>query len=242
MFPECYEPELSGGMERWLVPSSFRLLPPFVAPPNGDPTRSDDERAGRATSKEDLMVNGMFEDLSRAWGWIALRGFVSVAFGIAALAWPGLTLAVLVLVWGAYAFADGIVALIAGLKFKMGGKPMWPLVLLGLVGIVAGVITFLRPGVAEIALLAFVATWAILIGLLQIFGAIALRKVITNEWWMALSGLLSVVFGVIVLMRPQAGALAIVVIIAWYAIVYGVVLLMLGFRLKSLTARIPRPA
>jgi len=189
-----------------------------------------------------MAVGTMMEDLSRSWGWIVLRGVAAVAFGILALLQPGITLAALVLVWGVYALVDGTLALMAGFRIKPAGKPMWPLIVMGLIGIAAGLITLFRPGITEIALLATIAAWAILVGFLQIFAAIALRKMIRNEWWMALSGLLAVAFGVLMLLRPQAGALAVVLIIAWYAMVFGIAVIMLGFRIKNLTARVARVA
>src|SRR5205814_4569834 len=121
---------------------------------------------------------------NRMWGWIVLRGIVAIVFGIMAFAWPGLTLTALVLVWGVYALVDGVFALIAA--FRMGGKPMWALAIIGVLGIAAGVVTFLWPQMTALVLLAFIAGWALATGIFQIAAAIRFRKWISNEWMLAL--------------------------------------------------------
>ena len=187
------------------------------------------------------MATEMMSQVNRMWGWIVLRGIVAIVFGIMAFAWPGLTLTALVLVWGVYALVDGVFALIAA--FRMGGKPMWALAIIGVLGIAAGVVTFLWPQMTALVLLAFIAGWALATGIFQIAAAIRFRKWISNEWMLALSGLLSIVFGAVMLWRPGAGALAVVWVIGWFAILYGVLLVMFGFRIKGFTNRmIPKPA
>ena len=180
--------------------------------------------------------------LARNWGWIALRGAAAILFGILALARPGITLAVLVLFWGAYALIDGVFALVAAFRIRDDNKPMWPLVLVGIIGIAAGVLTLMYPGMTAVLLLMFIAAWAIISGIFQIAAAIRLRKVISNEWMMALSGALSILFGLLLFARPGAGALAVIWTIACFAIVYGAVLLVLAFRLKGLAAHVPKLA
>jgi uncharacterized membrane protein HdeD (DUF308 family) len=180
--------------------------------------------------------------LARNWGWIALRGIAAILFGVLALARPGITLAVLVLFWGAYALADGVFALIAAFRIREDNKPMWPLLLVGIIGIAAGVLTLMYPGITATVLLAFIAAWAIIAGIFQIVAAIRLRKVISNEWIMGLSGALSLAFGLLMFARPGAGALAVIWTIAWFAILYGVMLVMLAFRLKGLAAHVPKLA
>lgn len=176
--------------------------------------------------------NGMRLDLKRNWGWIVVRGGAAVIFGVLAFLWPAMTLAVLVLLWGAYALADGVLALLAAVRVRERGKPFWALLIVGVLGIVAGILTFFWPGITALVLLAFIAAWALAMGVFQIVAAIRLRKVIENEWLLALSGVLSVIFGALMLWRPGAGALAVVWIVASYAIVFGVLLIALGFRLK----------
>lgn len=185
------------------------------------------------------MSNGLLSDaLARNWGWIVLRGVVAILFGILAFAMPGITLAALVLVWGAYALLDGLASLIAGFKIKMGGKPTWPLIVVGLIGIVAGICTFMWPGITALVLLTFIAGWALVTGIFQIVTAIRFRKVIQNEWMLALAGVLSVAFGAIMFLRPGAGALAVVWIIGWYALLIGLLQVMLGLRMKGLSDRL----
>jgi uncharacterized membrane protein HdeD (DUF308 family) len=179
----------------------------------------------------------MLELLRRNWGWVVLRGVAAVLFGLLAFAWPGLTLAVLVLAWGAYAIADGVLALIAACRVRDRGRPFWALLIVGLLGIAAGVVTFLWPGMTALLLLLFIASWAVVMGIFQIIAAIRLRKVIQNEWLLGLSGVLSVLFGLLMFLQPGAGALAVIWIVAAYAVVFGVLLIWLGFRVKQQAGR-----
>ena len=184
----------------------------------------------------------MLEHLGRNWGWIVLRGVAAILFGILAFALPGITLAVLVIVWGAYALADGILALVAAYRVRDQGKPFWSLVIVGLLGIAAGIVTFIWPGMTALVLLLFIAAWAVVMGIFQIIAAIRLRKEIQNEWLLGLSGVLSVLFGIIMFAQPGAGALAVIWVIAAYAIVFGVLLVWLGLRLKKRSESRTAPA
>ena len=177
----------------------------------------------------------MWSDLGRNWGWIVVRGIAAVIFGVLALVLPGVTLAALVLLWGAYALADGIIALIAAFRIRDRGKPFWALLVVGILGIAAGILTFIWPGMTAIVLLAFIAAWSLVMGIFQIIAAVRLRKSIENEWLLGLSGLLSVIFGVLMLINPGAGALAVIWVIGAYAIVFGVLLIALGLKLRSRT-------
>ena len=179
--------------------------------------------------------NTMWSDLGRNWGWIVVRGIAAVIFGVLALVLPGITLAALVLLWGAYALADGIIALIAAFRIRDRGKPFWALVVVGILGVAAGILTFIWPGMTAIVLLAFIAAWSLVMGIFQIIAAVRLRKSIENEWLLGLSGLLSVIFGVLMLINPGAGALAVIWVIGAYAIVFGVLLIALGLKLRSRT-------
>ena len=152
----------------------------------------------------------------------------------------GLTLAVLVLMFGAYALVDGIFNVVAALRGRSGARPWWALLVAGLVGIGAGLVTFFMPGVTAMALAYVIGVWAVVIGVLEIIAAIRLRKVITNEWWLALSGALAIVFGGMLMLAPGAGALAMVLWIGAYAFVYGVFLLLLGLRLRGRRREGPR--
>ena len=169
------------------------------------------------------------------WWLLLLRGIAAIVFGILAFIWPVITLLTLTLLWGAFAVADGIFALggaISGPSGQMGSR-VW-LAIVGIAGILAGLLAFAWPGLTALVLLVFIAVWAIIIGVMQIWGAIQLRKEIEGEWLLILSGLLSVAFGVLLLVQPGAGALAVVWIIGWYAILAGCIYIALAFRLKKL--------
>lgn len=171
--------------------------------------------------------------LGPRWGWIALRGAAAIMFGLLAFLLPGITLAVLTLLWGAYAFVDGIFALIAAFKIRDSGHRMWSLLAVGVLGIVVGVVTFLWPGITTLSLLLLIAAWAITTGLFEIIAAVRLRKEIDNEWLLILSGFASVVFGALLVIWPASGALALVWMIGSFAIVFGVLLVALAFRIRN---------
>ncbi|HEX4987053.1 MAG TPA: HdeD family acid-resistance protein [Burkholderiales bacterium] len=182
------------------------------------------------------LQNVMLDQLRANWGWIALRGAAAAVFGLAAFAWPGFTLVLLTIAWGAYALVDGAFALVAGFRLRDGGKPMWALILVGALGVGAGILTLLWPGMTALALLMFIAAWAIVTGIFQIVAAVRVRREIDNEWMLILSGALSVVFGVLMVLSPGAGALAVTWLIGAYAFVFGILLLILAFRLKGMNA------
>ena len=135
----------------------------------------------------------MLSSLSRNWWLVALRGTLAVIFGAAAFVWPGLTFEVLVLLFGAYAFVDGVMVLSFGLMAAGDGQRWWPLALGGVVGIATGVLTFVQPAAMALALVYVIGAWAVVTGILEIVAAIRLRTVISNEWLMGLSGALSIV-------------------------------------------------
>jgi uncharacterized membrane protein HdeD (DUF308 family) len=172
---------------------------------------------------------------SRHWWVFALRGIAAVLFGILAFAWPGMTLTVLVLLWGAYALVDGALALVSA--FRTSNDHRWSLLIEGIVGIGAGIVTFIWPDLTALVLLYIIAAWALITGVLELIAAFRLRRVIRDEWWLVLGGIASVVFGVLMLAMPAAGALALIWLIAAYAIVFGVLLMALAVRLHGLGAR-----
>ena len=172
--------------------------------------------------------------LAENWLLLLLRGIVTIAFGVLALVWPGLTLLTLIFLWGAYAIADGVFALGAAVSSK-GGEiaPRWWLALIGLAGILAGLLAFVWPTITAQVLLVFIASWAILTGALQIWGAIQLRKEIEAEWMLVLSGLLSIALGVALLARPGVGALAVIWLIGSFAMLVGCIYVSLALWLKK---------
>jgi uncharacterized membrane protein HdeD (DUF308 family) len=179
----------------------------------------------------------LLRTLAENWWLLLLRGIASIVFGVLAFVWPGLTLVALILLWGAYAIADGGIALWAAISGK-GGEiaPRWWLAIVGIVGLLAGLVAFVSPGLTALVLLMFIAGWAIVIGVLEIWGAIQLRKEIEGEWWLVLSGLLSIAFGALLFARPGPGALALVWVIGAFAILHGCTLIGLAFRLKQFRA------
>jgi uncharacterized membrane protein HdeD (DUF308 family) len=170
--------------------------------------------------------------LAKNWWILLLRGIAAIIFGVLALGWPGMTLLTLILFYGAFALVDGVLAIIAAIT---GGAPTprWWLAIVGLLGIAAGLLTFLMPGLTAIVLLYFIAGWAIATGVFQIIGAIKLREEIDNEWLLILCGIISVLFGIAMMVAPGAGALALIWVIGTYAIIIGVLLVALSFRLKK---------
>ena len=177
------------------------------------------------------------DSLTRNWWAIVLRGIAGILFGIITFLAPGISLAALVLLFGAYAFADGVLSIVSAVR-RRGADRWWLLLLQGIVGIGAGVVTLLWPGITAIALLFVIAAWALVGGALQVAVAIRLRKVITGEWLLALGGVLSIAFGVLLVLFPGPGALALVIWIGAYAFVVGILLLVLGVKLRGL--RSPR--
>jgi uncharacterized membrane protein HdeD (DUF308 family) len=175
--------------------------------------------------------------LSRYWWMVALRGLLLLLFGLAAILWPGVTLTVLVLWIGAGFLVNGAFVLGAAIVGRDVQGRGW-LLLDGLLGIAAGILTFLYPGITGLVLLWLVAGWAILSGALQIAVAVQFRKVIRGEWMLGLAGALGIVFGVLLIARPGVGLLTLALLIGWFALFYGVLLIALGFRLRGLADRL----
>ncbi len=181
----------------------------------------------------------MIVSRARNWGLWLLRGLAAVVFGILAFVWPGITVAVLVLFFGAYVLVDGFLAVIAAIAHRHDEHNWWLWLLEGLAGIVIGILTFVYPGVTALALLYLIVAWALVTGVLEIVAAVRLRRVIRNEWWMVLAGLASIAFGILALLFPAAGVLSIVWLIAAYAVVFGVALIAFAFRLRSWNRTVP---
>ena len=172
--------------------------------------------------------------LARNWWLLAIRGVAAILFGIGAFLWPGLTIAVLVILFGAYALVDGIFAVIAGFSARKEQDRWWMMVVVGVAGIVTGILTFMWPDITALVLLYFIAAWAIVTGVFEIAAAIRLRAEMEGEWMLILAGIASLIFGVLLVIMPGAGALAVVWLIGSYALLFGILLLVLAFRLRGM--------
>ncbi|MGE5645407.1 MAG: HdeD family acid-resistance protein [Acidobacteriota bacterium] len=174
----------------------------------------------------------MLEILARNWWAFTLRGIAALVFGILAILWPGASLTALVLLFGAYALFDGILAVVSSIARAHGGGGRWVPLLEGLVGIAAGLVTFAAPGFTLLALLFLIGGWAILTGILEVAVAIRIRKLITGEWALILGGVLSILFGVLLFAAPAAGAIAIAWWIGAYALIFGIAMIALSLHLR----------
>ena len=172
--------------------------------------------------------------LSRNWWLVALRGLAAIVFGVLAFVWPAITLWALVLLFGAYMLVDGIFAIVAAVRAAGREARWWLLLIEGVLGVLAGLVAAFWPCLTALALLYFIAAWAIVSGILEIAGAIRLRREIEGEWALGLSGALSLLFGVLLVVIPApAGLLSLVWLIGAYALAFGVLLLVLAFRLRG---------
>lgn len=179
-----------------------------------------------------LFTGPLLHSLAQNWWVFLLRGILAIVVGILAFVWPGITLVSLVLLFGIYAAADGILAIASAIT---GHTPMprWWLAIVGIAGIAAAFMAFTRPGLTIAVLLIVIASWAIVFGIMEIIGAIQLRKEIDNEWFLILSGALAVVFGLILLFRPGLGTLALIFTFGTFAIVEGLLLIGFSIRLRG---------
>jgi len=177
----------------------------------------------------------MLETLARYWWVVAVRGVAAVLFGLLAIIWPEITVTVLVLLFGAYALVDGVLALFTALfgGRSAEGRRLW-LALEGVAGVLIGVLTFLWPGITTLVLLWLIAAWVLVTGVIEIVAAVRLRREIEGEWLLALSGVLSVVFGILLVIWPTAGAVTVVWLIGIYAMVFGIALIALSLRLRKI--------
>jgi uncharacterized membrane protein HdeD (DUF308 family) len=176
----------------------------------------------------------MTERMSQGWWIVALQGVAAIVFGVLALVWPGITLLVLIYLFAAYALVDGVLALVSGFRRGASSGTDWWRVAAGVVGIAAGIIAFAMPGITAVALLLVIAVWAIVSGVIELVVAFQLRDVIRREWLLVLDGVLAILFGVVLIVSPSAGALAVVWLIGAFAIASGVILLVTAFRLRGL--------
>jgi uncharacterized membrane protein HdeD (DUF308 family) len=170
--------------------------------------------------------------LAKDWWLVALRGVAASVFGLLTLTQPHLSLAALVLMYGAYVLVDGVVSIIAAIRRRAGEPPRWLLFVEGVVSVAAAIITFVFPTLTAVVLLYVIAGWALITGVLEIADAIRLRNEIEGEWRLALSGALSALFGALLMIFPGAGLLTLVLWIGAFAVVFGALLIALALRLR----------
>jgi len=180
--------------------------------------------------------------LASRWGWVVFRGVIGVLFGLIAFARPGAMAFSMVLVFGCYAFVGGIATVIAAARSGRAGESWGALLVEGLLGIAIGVVAVLWPASTALAFVWALGVWAIASGILEIVSAVRLRKLISHEWMLAIGGALSIAFGLLMFYRPVAGGLAVVWWLGAYALMFGVMMIVLGFRLRRVAhprAQIP---
>jgi uncharacterized membrane protein HdeD (DUF308 family) len=205
---------------------------------------SPSKKKYKVQPSEEMKMNGtgnmqtgeattMVHTLKLNWWLLALRGLVAVLFGVLAFMWPGATLITLVWLFGAFALVNGILSLVLAAKTPKGYPKVGSLILGGLLGVLAGLLAFVMPGITALGLLILIAAWAIATGVMELVAAVRLRKTINNEWLLVLAGIASIVFGVLLLFQPGAGALALIWLIGAWAVVFGILLMILAFRMRN---------
>ena len=179
-------------------------------------------------------------NIASRWGWIVLRGVVAIVFGLLAFSHPGAITLGLILTFGAYAFIGGIAAVVSAVRRERAGASWGALLAEGLLGIGVAAMAVLWPATAALAFVWVIGAWAVATGGLEIATAIKLRKVIDHEWTLGLAGGVSIAFGLLMLLRPIVGGLAIVWWLGAYAMVFGILMIVLGFKLKGVGSRLER--
>ena len=171
--------------------------------------------------------------LASRWGWVVFRGVIGILFGLIAFSRPGAMAFSMVLVFGVYAFVSGIATVISALRRGRTGDSWGAMLIEGLVGIAVGGIALLWPASTALAIVWMIGAWAIVTGALELASAVKLRKIIDHEWALGLAGVLSVAFGLLMLYRPIAGGLAVVWWLGAYALLFGIMQIVVGFRLRG---------
>ena len=180
------------------------------------------------------------ETLKRHWWVPVIRGIAAIVFGVIAFTHPVMAAATLVLFFGAWVLVDGIFR-VAGAIGHHASDPDWGFdLIIGILGIIIGFLTFHAPRITALALVIYIAAWAFMIGATEVALAIKLRREIKGEWFLILMGLASIVFAALLLWNPLAGAAALIWIMAWYAVIFGVLAIIFGFRLRSLPTLLVR--
>ena len=177
--------------------------------------------------------NILVPEFSKNWKWIIVRGIISVIFGIVVVFYPFTAATVLALFFGAYIFADGVFAIVSIFTSRAARAHFWSFLIEGIAGIAAGILTFFLPEMTLYGLVLLVSVWAFVTGIFEIISAIKLRRIIEGEFLMIASGLLSVVFAVLVFLKPFAGIVVLIYLIGMYAVMFGILLVFLGFSMRK---------
>jgi len=178
----------------------------------------------------------LIETLKRHWWVPVIRGIAAIVFGVIAFVYPGLTIAVLVLLFGAWVLVDGVFRIVGAIGHRASDSDWGFNLIIGILGIIIRFLTFHAPGITALALVIYIAAWALMIGATEIAVAIKLRREIKGEWFLILMGLASIVFAILLLWNPVLGAATLIWIMAWYAVIFGVLAIIFGLRLRSLPA------
>jgi uncharacterized membrane protein HdeD (DUF308 family) len=178
-------------------------------------------------------MEGIAKSITNQWWLVVLDGILAVVFGVAAWVWPDLTVDTLVILFGAYAFVSGVMSLFAAGGARRDGDSPWPFIFRGVLGIGTGIVVAVWPDISAVSLMYVIAAFAFVFGVFEVVAAIQLRKVIDNEWFLALAGIASIAFGVIAAIDPGDGAVALVWAIGVYAVFVGILLIALGVRLHG---------
>jgi uncharacterized membrane protein HdeD (DUF308 family) len=176
----------------------------------------------------------MLDIICRRWWVMMLRGLAAIAFGICAIAWPGITLVALIWLFGIFSIMDGVFGVILGIRGEADGTVWWTMVLLGLLALAAGIVALAMPGLTLVVLATLIAVSAIVRGAFEIYAAIRLRHEIDDEWILGLSGTMSIIFGGLIMWRPGAGLIAIALLIGAYMLALGVLGIALSLRLRKM--------
>ncbi len=175
----------------------------------------------------------MLTKLAQHWWMYVVRGIAAIIFGVAAFAWPNETIAILIILFGAYAFVDGIFLIVSAVGSWSHIEDPWLILLEGIIGVAIGAVTFHSPAITAMGLLFFIAAWSLATGVMEIAAAMKLRKELAGEIWLLLSGMLSIAFAIVLMWMPLAGLVGLIWLVGIYAIAFGVTLIAFGFRLNG---------
>lgn len=187
-----------------------------------------------ASSRNFPAIEHQLADVAGRWWVHMLRGVAAIAFGVIAFVWPRMTMLTLLLLYGAFAMLDGLIAVIGGIAGRAGPSAGWLFFAAGIAGIGIGALTLIWPGLVAVGLVVYVGAWAMIRGAIDVFHALQLRKTIPNEWSLLASGLLSILFGFLIFLAPELGIVAIIWPIAACAVLAGILLVVLAMRLRAL--------